>query len=313
MTVEFILGLPTDHVEATQEFCTGPAIAEMARTAEALGYAGVFVTDHPAPPVSFLESGGHHTLEPTVALAAAATATTTLQLMTNLYITAYRNPFVAAKTLATLDTLAEGRLIVGTGAGYLEGEFAATGAPFDRRGEILDSHLDVMNAAWTGEPVTASGDGYEAVEIVSRPLPFPRSDGSRIPIWIGGNSRNALARAVRFGHGWIPMATPKGMERFVRTAAIRTTDDLRARADMLRSMWSQAGRSGRPVIAMEPWGVGRFGTDRWDRSAYRDALAELIDIGVSHAPVMISSIGRGFDQDRARFLRLAEGFLTDVS
>ena len=61
--MRYILGLPTDHVESIDQFGTSHAIVEMATTAETLGFSGVFVTDHPAPPKSFLDTGGHHTLD----------------------------------------------------------------------------------------------------------------------------------------------------------------------------------------------------------------------------------------------------------
>lgn len=311
--MKFVLGLPTDHVEAVDEFCTAPAVAAMARRAEELGYEGVFVTDHPAPPTSFLRSGGHHALEPTVVLAAAAAVTTRVTLLTNLYIAAYRNPLLAAKAIATLDTLAEGRLVLGVGAGYLEGEFAAMGTDFENRGALLDESLAVIGEAFSGEPLTASGDGYDAVDIVSHPRPYPRSDGEGLPIWVGGNSKNALRRLVRFGHGWIPIATPGGMERFVKTAAITTVAELGERARLLGVLWDEAGRAGTPTIAIEPWDAGRFGTDRWDVAKYRDRLDELAAVGVTHCPVMLSSIGRGFDHDRDGFLGLADGFLEAVS
>ena len=84
------------------------------------------------PPARFIETGGHHALEPTVALAVVGALTSSLRLMTNLYILAYRNPFLAAKAVATLDSLTGGRVILGTGAGYLEPEFHALGADFAR-------------------------------------------------------------------------------------------------------------------------------------------------------------------------------------
>lgn len=311
--MELILGLPTDHVERPEEFCTAPAVAEMASGAESLGFAGVFVTDHPAPPRSFVERGGHHALEPTVVLAVAAAATTRLALVTNLYIAAYRNPLLAAKAVATLDNLSEGRLVLGVGAGYLEGEFDAAGVDFDSRGSVLDEHLAVMQSAWSGRPVTAAGTGYDAVDITSLPTPVTRADGSSLPVWVGGNSMNALRRIVRFGEGWIPLATPGGMDAFVRTAAITTIDELAGRLATLRGLWTEAGRAGSPTVAIEPWDAGRYGTSSWDAAKYRDRIAELEGIGVSHLPVMLSAIGRSFDQDRAGFLRLAEGFLEDVS
>lgn len=309
----FLLGLPTDHVESITEFGTAKAVADMASTAERLGYGGVFVTDHPAPPASFLASGGHHALEPTVVLAAAATATSDLTLVTNLYIAAYRNPLLAAKAVATLDNLAEGRLVLGVGAGYLREEFAATGVDYDRRGVVLDEHLEVMRSAWTGQPVTASGVGYDASEIVSAPTPVLRPHGADLPIWVGGNSKNALRRIARFGSGWIPLATPKGMEKFVKTTAISTIEDLTRRIELFREIWEEAGRTGTPSIAIEPWDAGRYGSDRWDAVKYRERLATLAELGVTHAPVMLSSIGRSFDLDRAGFLDLAEGFLDEVS
>jgi probable F420-dependent oxidoreductase len=310
--MRLLLGLPTDHVEARAEFGTVEAVVEMAQAAERLGYHGVFVTDHPAPPRSFIASGGHHALEPTVVLAAAAAGTTRLQLMTNLYIVAYRNPFLAAKSIATLDSLSGGRVVMGTGAGYLEGEFAAMGTAFDERNDVLDEHLRVMRSVWTGEPVTAAGPGYAADDIVALPTPLPRDGGQAPPIWVGGNSRRALRRVAELGDGWMPIATPGSMADFVRTASITSMEHLAARADVLSDLWGAAGRSGTPTIAMEPWDAGRYGTDRFDRTKYRDRLAELAAIGVTDAPVMLSAIGRGFELTRAAFIERAAEFIDAV-
>ena len=139
--MRYILGLPTDHVESIDQFGTSQAIVEMATTAETLGFTGVFVTDHPAPPKSFLDTGGHHTLDPMITLAAAATSTKKIKLLTNLYIVAYRNPLLVAKMVASLDNLSLGRLILGVGAGYLKEEFQATGADYENRGQLLDCLL----------------------------------------------------------------------------------------------------------------------------------------------------------------------------
>lgn len=310
--MDLILGLPTDHVEAGAEFGTVDAVAEMAATAEELGYAGVFVTDHPAPPQAFIASGGHHTLDPMVVLAVAAGATTRLALMTNLFIVAYRNPFLAAKAIATLDSMSGGRVIMGTGAGYLEGEFDAVGVDFEHRNDVLDDHLAVMRRTWTGEPIDAEGAGYRAAGVVGLPTPVERDGVTAPPVWVGGNSRRALRRVATLGDGWMPIATPKGMADFVKTASIQTMDDLAARIGLLREAWQEAGRAGAPVIAMEPWDAGRYGTDRFDAVRYRERLAELAELGVSCAPVMLSAIGRGLDLDRTGFLDRAAGFIAEV-
>ncbi len=132
------VGLPTHRVDRADEFVTADAVAQLAAAAEAAGFDAVFVTDHPFPTDGWLAHGGHHALDPLVALAFAAAATRTLRLHTNLFVLAYRNPFVSAKAIATLDVLSGGRVILGVGAGYLEGEFDALGAPFDERNDATD-------------------------------------------------------------------------------------------------------------------------------------------------------------------------------
>jgi len=121
------VGLPTHHVGSLDEWCTAEAITEMSQACEAAGADAVFVTDHPAPDVKFLAKGGHHALDPFVALTVASVATSKLRLHFNLAILAYRNPFISAKAIATLDLISNGRVILGTGAGYLAPEFAAVG------------------------------------------------------------------------------------------------------------------------------------------------------------------------------------------
>jgi hypothetical protein len=71
----------------------------------------------------------------------------------DIYVPAYRNPFLTAKAVATLDALTGGRVIFGVAAGYLRGEFDALGVPFEGRGSRLDTALLAMQQAWTGEPV----------------------------------------------------------------------------------------------------------------------------------------------------------------
>ncbi len=126
------LGLETSRSDRPEEFVTAEAIAEMAKAAEAAGFDAVFVTDHPFPDDRWLDGGGHHALDPLVALAFAAAATSTIGLHTNLFVLAYRNPFLSAKGIATLDQLSNGRVILGVGAGYLEPEFAALGSRLRR-------------------------------------------------------------------------------------------------------------------------------------------------------------------------------------
>src|SRR5689334_20461350 len=159
--MRFTLGLPTDHIDQP-EFFTASALMRMAQVAEGAGFGAVNVTDHPFPPAKWVAAGGHHDLDPITALAFAAAATKSILLHTNIYVAAYRNPFLSAKMVATLDTLSGGRVIFGVGAGYLTPEFAALGVPFERRGARLDRALDAIVQAWSGQPVTAANDEWEA-------------------------------------------------------------------------------------------------------------------------------------------------------
>jgi probable F420-dependent oxidoreductase len=306
--MRFIVGLPTDDVHRYEQFGTVSAVAEMARTAEALGYEAVFVTDHPIPPARFIETGGHHALEPTVVLAVAAAATTRLRLMTNLYIVGYRNPFLAAKAIASLDSLSEGRVILGTGAGYLEPEFHALGADFDDRNTLLDDALELMKQVWTGAVVDATGPGFEARGHVALPRP---ASTPHPPIWIGGNTERALQRAAQHGNGWIPMPAPRKFARFVRSAPLETLDDLRAKIDILHELASTAGRA-TPDVMFSPMGLAPYGASNFDASAYLDTLSELAAMGVTYSGISFAHPGSGGLETREQFLELAEGFARDV-
>ena len=306
--MRFILGLPTDDVHRHDEFGTASAVAEMARTAEALGYDAVYVTDHPIPPARFLETGGHHALEPTVVLAVAAAATTRLRLMTNLYIVAYRNPFLAAKAIASLDSLSEGRVILGTGAGYLEPEFRALGADFDERNDRLDEALELMKQVWTGAVVDAAGPTFEAHGHVALPTPVATPHP---PIWIGGNTQRALRRAAEQGNGWIPMPARRKFARFVRSAPLETIDDLRIKIGTLHELAAAAGR-GTPDVMFAPMGLAPYGAPGFDASAYLDGLAELAAMGVTYSGISFAHPGSGGLESRAQFAELAEGFARDV-
>jgi probable F420-dependent oxidoreductase len=307
--MRFILGLPTDDVGRRAEFGTVEAVTEMARAAERLGYDGVYVTDHPIPPQQFIEHGGHHALEPTVVLAVAAAATTRLRLMTNLYIVAYRNPFLAAKAIASLDSLSDGRVILGTGAGYLEPEFRALGADFDARNDRLDDALVLMKQVWSGEVVDVEGPGFAAHAHVALPTP---AAVPHPPIWVGGNTGRALRRVAAHGSGWIPMPAPRKFAKFVRSAPLESLDDLRTKIATLHELTAEIERDGPIDVMFAPMGLAPYGHTAFDASAYVDGLGELATLGVTYSGIAFSHPGSGGLESRSQFLDLAEGFARDV-
>lgn len=272
------VGLPTSHVDRPDEWCSAEAITEMAAAAEAAGADAVFVTDHPAPDQKFMAKGGHHALDPFVTLTVASVATTRIRLHFNLAILAYRNPFISAKAIATLDVISKGRVILGTGAGYLAPEFAAVGGDFEQRNDITDEAIAVMKAVWSGEPVTHEGLHFSAVDTIALPLPVQRPNP---PIWIGGNSNRAMRRAVELADGWNPMPSPARASRMLRTPPIESLDDLARRIDDLRVASEKAGRAVPPEVIFTPIGYDMFSGDFPDASQFVDDIAAHAAIGVS--------------------------------
>ena len=196
----------------------------MAEAAEAAGFDAVFVTEHPFPGDVWL-AYGYHVLDPLVALSFAAAATTRLRLQTNLYIAAYRNPFLSAKAVAN-DVLSGGRVILGVGAGYLEPEFAALGVDFEERNAVDDEALQAMKAAWAGESVARHGPAFacRATRCCRGPAQRPHP-----PLWIGCSSRRAICgRAVEQADGRVPMPTRPAPRRRRTPASSRSTTCARA-------------------------------------------------------------------------------------
>ena len=243
--MKYSVQLPTDRVEQGEEYTSSNAIAEMAEAVESAGFDACFVTEHPFPSDDWLATGGHHSLDPFVALTAAAMVTRSLRLHTNILVLPYRNPFLTAKSIASLDVLSGGRVIMGTGAGYLEPEFAALGASFFDRNDRSDEALIAMKKAWTGESVEMTGRGFQAVGNTMAPVP---KQTPHPPIWVGGNSPRAIRRAVDHAQGWSPFPLPAIGSRRTRTAAIESVDDL---ANGIERMHDYAARQGRRTARCE--------------------------------------------------------------
>jgi probable F420-dependent oxidoreductase len=306
--MQISLGLPTHRVSAGDEFNSGAAIVELATAAEAQGYGAVYVTEHPFPANDWLQHGGHHALDPFVALSFAAAVTTTLKLQTNLVVLSYRNPFLAAKAIASLDRLSGGRTIIGIGAGYLEGEFQALGVDSTQRNELTDQAIRAMTQAWAGEPMSFEGTGFTAPG--NQMLPTP-AQSPRPPLWIGGNSGRAMRRVAELADGWIPMPTTGMSESAVakrlKTAAIDSPAALAGRIDKLRQMWADNGREGQPAIGFTPpSGLMRATGTPPSPQELIDEAGQLAEAGVSLLTISLAG------DTRAELLRSMERYASDV-
>jgi probable F420-dependent oxidoreductase len=229
----------------------------------------------------------------------AAGATSRLRLHTNVLVLAYRNPFLAAKALASLDAISGGRVIAGVAAGYLEGEFDALGADFSQRNERADDALTALKLAWSGADVKHAGPGYRALGNTMLPLPLQQPHP---PLWIGGNSRRAARRAALHGQGWSPFPAPAAASRQTRTAAIETLADLALRIRELRGFSDELGRSEPLDVNFVPFGQGMNPRALPDPDAFCEQVARLSEIGVTWLSVGLPSASRaGYCESAARF------------
>jgi probable F420-dependent oxidoreductase len=185
-----------------------------AESAERLGFGFISVNDHVVVPggiasrYPYSESGewagrtAGQCLDQLSTLAFLAGRTERLKLLTSVMVVPQRQPVLTAKMLATVDVLSNGRLIVGCGVGWLQKEFEALGAPpYAERGRATDEFLDAFKVLWTEDAPKLRGRHVSFDDIIFAPKPVSKPHP---PIWIGGESPQALKRTVRVGDGWYP-------------------------------------------------------------------------------------------------------------
>lgn len=213
------------HVVSAPSFgvsCSGhPPDAQfaIARMAEERGFDSIWCGDH----LSF-----HNPIyESLTLLASYASITKRIKLGSAVYLLALRSPAVAAKVTSTLDVLCGGRLIFGVGVGGENPkEFELAGVPHRERGARVTEGIDVVRTLWRDTPATFKGrfTSFENVSIDPKPVQKPGP-----PIWIGGRSDAALARAGRQGDGWV--------------SYVIHADRYRQSVDKIRAAADAAGRS----------------------------------------------------------------------
>lgn len=226
--MKFGVSLPNNYgVEDIQ------ALLQLAPLAEQLGYDSVWTSEHLFHSEYVLQRLGNKPYyEPLTILSAVATMTQTIRLGTSVLVLPYHNPIRLAKTVATLDVISNGRVIVGVGVGVIEEEFTALGSAYKERGAYSDETIAILKELWTREDPQFAGTYYtfHGMKFSPKPVqqPYP-------PIWIGGASRPAIRRAARVGDGWHPIR--------------QSPDDLRHSLTELRQLAADAGRdaSGMPV------------------------------------------------------------------
>ncbi|MDC1171858.1 TIGR03619 family F420-dependent LLM class oxidoreductase [Alphaproteobacteria bacterium] len=167
------------------------------------------------------------------ALTFIAGKTEQIKILTSVMVVPYREPVLTAKIISSADVLSKGRIIVGCGAGWMQEEMDAIGAPpFKERGKVTDEYLSIFKELWTKEDPAYDGEYAKFKNIHFKPKPVQKPHP---PIWIGGESKAALRRTARLGNGWFPAANnPK--------FRIDSPDSLKDRLDTLRQLCDEEKR-----------------------------------------------------------------------
>jgi probable F420-dependent oxidoreductase len=245
--------------------------ADAAKAAEEHGFDSFWVPEHthipanratPHPGTGSAELPDDRymrTLDPWVALATTSQATSTIRLGTSVALPLEHDPIALAKTIATLDHLSGGRVILGAGFGWNAEEMADHGVPPGKRRRALREYIEAMRAIWTEE--TASYEG----EFVRLPpsWSWPKPVQARLPVLLGvGAGGRTFAWIARNCDGWI--TTPGQADIAVHSTA-------------LRDAWQAAGREGEPVMVVLDHKPDREKMDVWRRAGVSEVMIGLPD------------------------------------
>ena len=190
-------------------------IREVAHIAESAGFESIFLPEHTHIPTSvrslFPENPAwleacKHMMDPFVALAAAASVTSTLRLGTGVCLLPQHHPITLAKTVATLDVISGGRVLLGIGAGWNEPEMRNHGVEPADRWKVMREHALAMKAIWAEDIAEFHGEFVDFGPLWLWPKPV---HGGHLPVLVGGEGPYVLQRVVEYGDGWLPNDHPE--------------------------------------------------------------------------------------------------------
>jgi probable F420-dependent oxidoreductase len=237
---------------------------DLARAAEERGFESLFFPEHthipcsrktPYPAGGDLPREYYRTHDPFVALGLAAAVTKKIKLATGICLVIERDPIVLAKEVASLDSLSNGRAILGIGAGWNVEEMANHGTEFKSRWQLLRERVEAMKAIWQNEQAQYHGKFVSFDPVFSFPKPVQKPHP---PVLLGGHGPKALERVVRYCDGWLPISLRAG--------------DIQAGIADLRRLAEKAGRDPRSISVSVFWAP-----------ADRKALDDYEAVGVERA------------------------------
>ncbi|MGE5595336.1 MAG: LLM class F420-dependent oxidoreductase [Hyphomicrobiales bacterium] len=259
-------------------------VTELARRCEDLGFDSLLFPEHthipasrrtPWPGGAELPTEYSHTLDPFVAMAAAAAVTTDLLVGTGICLVVERDPITLAKEVASVDHLSGGRVLFGIGGGWNIEEMENHGTDPHTRWSLLRERVEAMKAIWTKDEAEYHGKFVDFDPVWSWPKPVQKPHP---PVLIGGDGPRTLKRVVAYGDAWMPIYG-------------RSSNRLGDRIAELQQLAKEAGRDRIPVTL--------FGAP-----PNPDHLAPLAEAGIDRAVFVIPP--RPADETLPRLRRYAE-------
>jgi probable F420-dependent oxidoreductase len=231
--------LPVRFHQSTAFLPTSQVVA-LTRASDALGYAGMYISDHLFNPRELTSrytyskrEDGAPSWEPDTAWPDAmclasglATVTENLTFTTGVYIAPARDLITVAKSVGTAAVLSDNRIRLGVGVGWCKEEFDQTGQEFASRGPRLTEMISALRALWRGGWVEFHGEYYDVPECQMEPAPT-----APVPIIGGGHSPVAVRRAAALCDGWIAAGAYSEEEAWTRLATLQAALHAAGRED----------------------------------------------------------------------------------
>jgi alkanesulfonate monooxygenase SsuD/methylene tetrahydromethanopterin reductase-like flavin-dependent oxidoreductase (luciferase family) len=243
----------------------GPVLPKWARRAEDAGFSSLATIDRIVYP-------GYESL---ISLAACASVTERIGLLTNILIAPTRNPVLLAKESASLDRISGGRLTLGMAVGGRPDDYEVVEADFSRRGTRFDRDLELMHEIWRGK---------ELSELARASVPLP---GDPVKIIFGGTNEQTLERIKRWGGGW--------------TSGGGGPDMAAGFIEKVRDAWKESGQPGEPrIIALHYFALGPRAEEgaRTYLGDYYEFLGQWVDqivAGAAKTPDQVKELARRFE------------------
>lgn len=235
--------------------------AALGALVEDAGLESLFLAEHSHIPTSretpFVDGGQvlelpphyRRTLDPFVALTAAAAATKDLRVGTGICLIVERDPIMCAKEVATVDYLSGGRMLFGVGAGWNREEMANHGTDPDTRWRLMRERVEAMKAIWTEDEAAYHGDFVDFDPIWMWPKPVQKPHP---PVLVGGNGPTVLDRVLAFGDEWLPDAAEESPDG--------ATEAMVGRIEELQRRAADAGREIPVTMVGAPMEVEKLAT-----------------------------------------------------